>query len=317
MLLWGLTGGLVGFCTRSLWRFVLYSICGLLLLGLLVYSAFLLGWWLPVVPSALIWLLAATLVTVYVSNQQGAQHALLTQLVSWYVSPEVGEMVWRRREHVLQHGRFYPQRSVASVLVAEMVGVAPEAEKVSPQAVLEWMNEYIAVIVQQIVEHGGVVNMSIGDSVLTIFGAPLVRRSAAEMPQDAVRAVQCALAMKRALKPHNQHRREHGLPTTGLCVGICTGTLVAGSLESFQRPAYTVMGDIVHRARQLAHLTSPALTSDPDNDRDHILVDESTARHLDHQFHLQRVEEVRLKGQASNVTIYVVGSEDQSSEQQP
>ena len=71
--IWGLLGGIAGLRMRSVWRFVWITLGGLLLLGLCAYVAFLYAWWIPLVPPILNWLASATLITVYVLNEERRQ----------------------------------------------------------------------------------------------------------------------------------------------------------------------------------------------------------------------------------------------------
>ena len=98
ILLWSAMGGAMGLRIRSPWRFALLAAGGLLLLSLAVSLAFLGGWWIPSVPPAMGWLISAAIVTAYMSNQEKRQRALLMQLFSKHVSPEVAEAIWRQRD---------------------------------------------------------------------------------------------------------------------------------------------------------------------------------------------------------------------------
>ena len=65
---------------------------------------------------------------------------------------------------------------------------------------------------------------------MALFGVPISHTSKAEISQDAVHAVQCALAMRRALIQLNQRWQEQQQPTIRMRVGIYTGPLVAGAV---------------------------------------------------------------------------------------
>ena len=305
-LVWSLLGGAMGLWARSLWRFVLSSIGGGLLLGGVVYAAFVAGWWLPVVPSALSWLLAAAVVTTYMANQEKEQRALLMQLFSRHVSPEVAATVWQHREQFLERGRLRPQRLVASVLFTDLMGFTSVSEKMPPQELMEWLNEYMEAMVQRVIDHGGVINKYIGDAIMALFGVPLARTTEAAIAQDAVHAVHCALAMSEELTCLNQRWQAQGLPTIGMRVGIFTGPVVAGSLGSAQRLEYTVVGDTVNTASRLESFDKDVLVPDAVSRYCRILVGETTARYLSEQFQMQRVGEVSLKGKDEKVTIYHV-----------
>ena len=69
LLLWSVIGGAAGFVAGPLWGFVLLGVGTVLGLGLTVYIAFGQGWWIPIVPPALAWLMAAPL-SIYIMRGQ-------------------------------------------------------------------------------------------------------------------------------------------------------------------------------------------------------------------------------------------------------
>ena len=73
------------------------------------------------------------------------------------------------------------------------------AEKMSPDNLMELMNEYLSAMTDVIERHGGYVDKYIGDSIVAVFGAP------ADDPDHAANAVRAAvtqiLANVRAKRP--------------------------------------------------------------------------------------------------------------------
>jgi adenylate cyclase len=315
ILLWSVMGGAIGLWVRSPWRFTLSAASGLLLLGLTDYLLFVRGWWIPSVPPAMAWLLSASIVTAYMSNQEKRQRALLMQLFSKYVpNKEVAEIIWQQRDQLLDGGRLRSQNLIATVLFTDLMGFTAVAEKHDPEAVMEWLNAYMEAMAQQVIDHGGVIDKYIGDSIMAIFGVPLPRNTEAEISRDAVNAVQCALAMERTLIQLNSGWREQQLPTIRMRIGIFTGPLVAGSLGSTQRLEYTVIGDTVNTASRLEGFDKDLFALDDLTNPCRIIIGEATLRRLGHQFETQNLGEVSLRGKDQKITVYsVIGRADHSS----
>jgi len=120
-----------------------------------------------------------------------------------------------------------------------------------PQALIDWLNTYHEAMAQLVMKHGGIVDEYSGDGLKADFGVPVPRTTEAEISQDAVNAVNCALAMKREIKRLNASWQERNLPTVNMRVGIFTGPVVAGSLGSTQRLKYTTIGNTVNIASRL------------------------------------------------------------------
>jgi adenylate cyclase len=315
VLLWSLLGGAIGLWVRSPWRFALLAAGGLLLLGFVDYLAFMRDWWIPLVPPAMTWLISASLVTAYMSNQEKRQRALLMQLFAKYVpNKEVAEIIWQQRDQLLEGGRIRSQSLTATVLFTDLRRYTGVAEKLDPQAVMDWLNAYMDTMAQHVTNHGGVIDKYIGDSIMAIFGVPLPRTTDAEISQDTVNAINCSLAMERSLIQLNSAWQEQQLPTVAMRIGIFTGPLVAGSLGSAQRLEYTVIGDTVNTAARLESVDKDLFAPDALDSPCRIIIGEPTLQRLAAQFKTQSLGEVNLRGKDQKITIYwVTGRADHRS----
>jgi adenylate cyclase len=226
----------------------------------------------------------------------------------------VAEIIWQQRAQLLDGGRLRSENLTATVLFTDLMGFTTVAETRDPQAVMDWLNAYMEAMAQQVIDHGGVIDKYIGDSIMALFGVPLARKTEAEISQDAVNAVNCALAMERTLKQLNSRWREQQLPTIGMRIGIFTGPLVAGSLGSVHRLEYTVIGDTVNIASRLEGFDKDLFAPDGTGSLCRIIIGEATLHRLGHQFETQRIGEASLKGKNQKITVYsVLGRGDYNS----
>jgi adenylate cyclase len=304
ILLWSVIGGAMGIVMRSPLRFSLLALVGLFILALLAYFAFLGGWWIPLVPPAIAWFISAAVVTANISNREKVERTSLMQLFSRHVSREVAEVIWNQREQFLDGGRPRSQKLIATVMFTDLEGFTALSEKMDPQALIEWLNTYLEAMAQLVTEHGGIVDDYAGDGLKADFGVPLARTAETEISQDAVNAVNCALAMEKEIKRLNTFWEERNLPTVNMRVGIFTGPVVAGSLGSTQRLKYTTIGDTVNIASRLESLSKDLVGYDFKNSPCRILIGESTLRYLGNQFRTKRVGEVSLKGKVEKITAH-------------
>lgn len=314
IVLWAIMGGTIGLMGRSAWRFSLMSLGGVVLLGLIVHGAFLKGMWVPSVPPALAWLASAVLITAYMSNQEKRQRALLMQLFSRHVSPEIAETIWRQREQFCDGGRLRSQKLTLTILFSDLEGFTPVSEKMDPQALMDWLNTYIEVMAQLVMKHGGIVDDYIGDAIKADFGVPVPRTSEAEIRQDAVNAANCALAMETEMRRLTRLWQEQGLPTVRMRIGIYTGPAVAGSQGSAERLKYTTIGDTVNTAARLESYDKQNAETFFGDSPCRILLGESTARYLDDRFQIHKVGEAPLKGKDEKITVFrLVGRVEQQT----
>lgn len=308
ILLWGLAGGMLGLLGRSLWKFFLLGVVSLSALVLITYVTFGFGWWIPVVPPAAAWFLSDASVTAYNSYRERKERALLMHLFSRHVSPDVAGAIWQQREQFMDGNRPRPQKLVATVLFTDLKGFTTVSERMDPQTLMDWLNEYMEAMAQTVIEHGGVINKYIGDAIMAIFGVPLARTSETEICNDAINAVNCALSMADKLNILNKNWQDRNIPTTKMRVGIYTGELVAGSLGSAQRMEYTVIGDTVNIASRLESFDKDSLKTGPDSEMImcRILIGEDTMKRLGQRFQTRKVGDAELKGKDEKITVYLV-----------
>lgn len=302
ILLWSLIGCLIGLRTRSVLRFSLLGAGGLAILCLIAYFAFLSRMWIPVFPPALSFFISFVGVMAFMSNHEKKKRALLMQLFSQHVSKEIADMIWQQRDQLLSEGGLSSQKMMDTVFFLDLKGFTAMSEKMDPKDLLDWLNSYMESMAKLIMDHGGVVDNYVGDSIKADFGIPLPRSSEDEVCSDARNAVICALAMENEIKRLNTQWGKKGLPAMGMRVGIFTGPVVAGLLGSTQRLKYTTIGDTVNIASRLE-------SYDKEIGKDalcRILIGDTTLRCIDSRFITERIGEVRLKGKEESIVIYQV-----------
>jgi len=89
----------------------------------------------------------------------------------------------------------------------------------------------------------------VGDAILAIFGAPLAR------PDDAGRAVACAVEMQAAIQVLNRRNETEGLPRLEMGIAIHTGEVIVGNIGSLRRTKYGVVGSAVNHAGRIESFT--------------------------------------------------------------
>ena len=309
ILLWCLMGGLIGFRVRSIWYYTMTGSIILLVLFLIAYFSFIKSWWIPLVPPAVAWLVSASIVTAYMSNQEKRQRSLLMRLFSSYVSPEVADSIWKRREEFLSNGRPRPQKLIVTVLFSDLRGYTSLSEQMEPRLLVDWLNTYMESMAGLIMNHGGVIDDYAGDGIKANFGVPIPRNNQLEISQDAINAVNCALAMEEEIQRLNKTWRDLELPNTRIRIGIFTGPVVAAALGSTKRLKYTTIGDTVNIAARLESFDKEFAKESFCR----ILVGESTHHYLDEKFRTDQIGEVSLKGKEKKVNIYHVLSKGENA----
>jgi adenylate cyclase len=257
-----------------------------------------------VVAPAVGWFTSASVLTAYLTSRQRAERAELMQLFSRHVTKQVAEDVWLHRDEFMEGGRPKPERVTATILFVDIRGYTTVAEKMDPQELMEWIDAYLSVMAQTILDHGGLVDDYFGDGIMAAFGVPIARHDVEGIREDARNSVFCALAMGKELVRINSEWAERGLPRVGMRVGICSGPLVAGSIGSDNRLKYGVVGDVVVTAQRIESIdhSQHDFTAQPCR----ILISEKTREYVDGAVRLEEFGDVMLKGKTAPVTIYQV-----------
>src|SRR5690606_926272 len=149
-----------------------------------------------------------------------------------HVSKDVAASIWHQRDDLLASGHMKSQEAIVTVMFLDLVNFTGLAEPMSPPEVLEWLNAYLEALSDEVTRHEGMVNKYIGDSIMALFGLPVVRTTEAARDRDARNAVRCAVAMRATLATVNAACERAGRPTVAMRIGIHTGPLVVGSVGS-------------------------------------------------------------------------------------
>lgn len=132
-----------------------------------------------------------------------------------------------------------------STLFADLRGFTAISSEYSAEIVIEMLNRYLGVMSEIVVQHGGMVDKFMGDSIMATFGTP--------QPQskDLEQTLTCAVEMQLAMDAINQTNAELNLPPLHMGIGINTGSVMAGRLGSALHSEYTVIGDSVNIASRI------------------------------------------------------------------
>lgn len=219
-------------------------------------------------------------------GERGARRRL-TRLFGHYVPAAlVAEMSQRPEQYSMAS-----RNAELTVMFADVRGFTGISERLSPQELAELMNEYFSVMAQIIGAHRGTVDKYIGDAVMAFWGAPL------DDPDHARHAVQAASAMQGCLAALNRRFSARGWPALRISIGINTGQMVVGDLGSYERRAYTVLGDAVNLAARLQ-----ALCAEREVD---ILIGERTYAAVPN-LHATPLGEQFLRGRAAPLQVFQI-----------
>lgn len=182
-----------------------------------------------------------------------------------------------------------------TVLFSDIEGFTSISEGLEPEKLLEYLNDYLSVNTDIVLENDGMVDKYIGDAIVAVWGAPIVRED------HAVLACKAALKMKRFEDQMRPKWAEEGKPLFKTRIGLNTGYMTIGNVGSHQRLSYTVIGDMVNLGARLESINKQY--------KSYILISEYTHEIVKDQFQCRELDLITVKGKTEPVRIFQLLSE--------
>jgi len=206
-----------------------------------------------------------------------------------YHSPAVVNRILETR-HPRELTQLEVREQEVSVLFSDLVGFTSRTENMPPRDVALMLNDYFSLMTEIIFDHEGTLDKFIGDAIMAVFGAPFQSRD------HALKAVRCALGMRKSLAEFNRTRKGRDAPIE-FRIGINTGRVVAGDIGSLKRMDYTVLGNTVNLASRLE-----STVARPGS----IVIGEATYENVRDQISCRRLEAIMVKGISKHLNAYEV-----------
>lgn len=214
------------------------------------------------------------------------QEELTRSNMERFFSPDIAEILLKRGQAGLS-----PEEREATIVFCDISEFTNISEKMKPPQIADLLNAYFEMASRIILENKGSVNKYIGDSIMSVFGAPVA------YDDHALRAVRAALAIQREIRRLNEKTdtrlRYH------VHIGINTGEVVAGNIGSQKRIEYTVLGDAVNVAARLEKKAGPG----------QIVIGDRTYALVREKINCRPLGAERLKGKENEIHLFEVTGE--------
>jgi adenylate cyclase len=184
------------------------------------------------------------------------------------------------------------ERKNVAVFFSDIRSFTAISEKLEPEEVVEFLNEYMTRMVACVNNTGGVVDKFIGDAIMAVWGAPV------SYGNDIQNAVNGALMMRNELVIFNRGRGGVKKPIIRIGCGINYGPVLAGQIGSEERMEYTVIGDTVNLASRIESLNKPFGTD--------ILISSDAYEMVKGIYRVEPMQKIKVKGKSEPQQIYAV-----------
>ena len=182
------------------------------------------------------------------------------------------------------------QKKELTVYFSDIENFTNISESLPPEHLLEYLNEYLTAMTDIILENDGLLDKYIGDAIVAVWGAPIMRED------HAVLACQTALKMQRKLAELRKVWELEGKPLFKARMGINTGPMTIGNVGSRQRLSYTVIGDTVNLAARLEAINKQY--------NSYTMISEHTYEEAREHFYMRELDLIRVMGKNLPVKIY-------------
>lgn len=219
-------------------------------------------------------------------------------LVPYVGKTWAGEM--RRNKEGFRE-RLSGHRTWVSVLMVDIRHFTPLSGRLDPREVVELLKDFRSRVAPVVYRHQGTIDKFIGDAIMVVFGLPILPKL--ENPDE--NAVKCAMEIMREIEKMNQSRVEAHKEPISIGIGISSGEVIAGNVDSGDRVEYTVIGDAVNMVARIEDLAG-------DNQ---ILLSPATYNRVKESVSAKAWQPRQLQGFEQNVMLYELISimEDETS----
>ncbi len=220
---------------------------------------------------------AAMFIEINILGKKIEQEIVNRERFSRLLSPNIAARVLSGELDVKKGGQLVQE---CTIFNSDIRGFTQMSEGANPESIVEMLNEYFEHMVETVFKFEGTLDKFMGDGIMALWGAPV------RHPDDALRAVSCAIEQMETLGRFNRKRMENNDPPLAIGIGVHTGPVVAGYIGSSRALSYTVIGDTANTSARLCGVATPG----------QILVSEHTLNQVSKHFAHEELPPKPLKG---------------------
>ncbi len=227
----------------------------------------------------------------YIEEISGIETAIASMRAAFssfahYIPKELAKRLMQKEHRIVLGG----EKKTISIFFTDIADFTSIAEANPVEEVDKLLTEYFELLTGIIVKCGGTIDKYIGDSIMSIWGAP------DDLPDYASRACTAALLCRHSLFALNEKRKKRGQPVFETRMGIKTGPVIVGNFGTAERMNYSAVGDAVNTAARLQALNKAYGTK--------ILVGEETIKTAGSRFLARPLEIVEIRGKKIRIKVF-------------
>ena len=202
-----------------------------------------------------------------------------------YVSNQIVDQLLENEDLLSLGG----QEQEATILFSDIRGFTSLSENMTPNEVVETLNDYFNQMIEIIFKYNGILDKIIGDELMVIYGVPKSNI------QDSENAVLTAIEMQEKLIAFNQDRCINLKKPIKVGIGVNSGSVISGNIGSTDQMDFTVIGDSVNLASRLCSSAEAG----------QIIISDAVWNKIKHlqTFKSKKLSPIKVKGKAKVISI--------------
>jgi len=218
---------------------------------------------------------------------EGNTKRKLSKAFKMYVAPQIVEEVADKGDYEINLGG---RNKDIAVLFIDIRGFTTMSENLSPEEVVNILNEYFAVVTDAVFKNKGTIDKFIGDACMAVFNSPF------DLDDYVYRAVHTGWDILQSGQQLQNTLTEKYGRTINFGIGVNCGEAVIGNIGCEFRMDYTAIGDTVN--------TSSRLESNAKAGQ--LLISEEVLRRLEGRIIVEEIGQIPLKGKSKSICVYNV-----------
>ncbi len=204
-----------------------------------------------------------------------------------YVAPEIVEEISKKGDFQIKLGG--ENRDIA-VLFVDIRGFTTMSEVLTPEQVVEILNQYLNLTTNAIFKNKGTLDKFVGDATMAVFNSPF------DLEDYEFKAVCAAMdIVEGGIALEEKLMKEYGR-TVGFGVGVNCGPAVVGNVGCEFRMDFTAIGDTVNTAARL----------EANAKKGQVLISDAIYERVKDRVEVEEVGSIPLKGKSNGVFVYSV-----------
>lgn len=204
-----------------------------------------------------------------------------------YVAPEIVDEIASKGDFQIKLGG--ENRDIA-VLFVDIRGFTTMSEVLTPEQVVEILNQYLSLTTKAIFDNKGTLDKFVGDATMAVFNSPFdLEDYEFKAVCAAMDIVEGGIALEETL--YKQYGR-----SIGFGVGVNVGPAVVGNVGCEFRMDFTAIGDTVNTAARL----------EANAKKGQVLISDALYERVKDRVEVEEVGNIPLKGKSNGVFVYSV-----------